>query len=221
MESRQRHIVEVAAQLLRDQGAAAVTVRAVAQAAGMQAPTIYRFFADKEALLDAVAEQVFADYVAEKAEVAGELDPVAELRAGWHTHIGFGLANGALYALLADPSRTTPSPAVEAGTAILHAKVHRLAAAGLLRVPERRAVELIHAAGTGALMTLLAAAPEDRDLTLADDLLEAVLRTILNDAAPVPRDDAAALAIAFRAVAPTLPALTPAERALLAEWLSR
>ena len=57
-------IVEAAARLLRERGAAALTTRAVAQAAGMQAPTIYRFFADKEALLDAVAEHVFTTYVA-------------------------------------------------------------------------------------------------------------------------------------------------------------
>ena len=60
-------IVECAARLLREQGAAAVTTRAVAQAAGMQAPTIYRFFEDKEALLDAVAEHVFATYLTGKA----------------------------------------------------------------------------------------------------------------------------------------------------------
>jgi AcrR family transcriptional regulator len=44
--------------LLRDKGATAVTTRAAAQAAGLQAPTIYRFFEDKDALLDAVAELV-------------------------------------------------------------------------------------------------------------------------------------------------------------------
>nr|BFE57240.1 TetR/AcrR family transcriptional regulator [Dactylosporangium thailandense] len=221
MDSRRQGIVEVAARLLHERGAAAVTIRAVAQAAGMQAPTIYRFFEDKDALLDAVAEHVFATYVAGKAQAAGDLDPVADLRAGWHTHIGFGLANGALFALLSDPARTHPSPAAEAGAAVLRARVHRVAAAGRLRVPETRAVELIHAAGTGVVLTLLATPPEDRDPSLADEMLESVLRTILHDAAPVPRDDAMALAVAFRAVAPTLPTLTPGERSLLTEWLSR
>src|SRR3954471_9377897 len=97
-DSASRHktrasIVEVAARLLREQGAAAVTTRAVAQAAGMQAPTIYRFFEDKDALLDAVAEHVLATYVSGKAVAEDDDDPVAALRAGWAAHIAFGLAN--------------------------------------------------------------------------------------------------------------------------------
>src|SRR5579862_10063683 len=54
------NLVEVAARLLREQGAAAVTTRAVAEAAGVQAPTIYRLFGDKDGLLDAAAEHVVA-----------------------------------------------------------------------------------------------------------------------------------------------------------------
>jgi len=62
-------IVDCAARLLRERGAGGVTTRAVAQAAGMQAPTIYRFFEDKDALLDAVAERAHTGPVAEKARV--------------------------------------------------------------------------------------------------------------------------------------------------------
>ncbi|MBB5867254.1 AcrR family transcriptional regulator [Allocatelliglobosispora scoriae] len=213
-------IVECAAQILHEQGAGAVTTRAVAQAAGMQAPTIYRFFEDKDALLDAVAEHVFATYVAEKATVAGEGDPIVDLRAGWDTHLGFGLANASLFGLLTDPSRA-PSPAAAAGMEVLRARVHRIAAIGRLRVPEQRAVELIHAAGTGVLLTLLATPPERRDHGLADAMYESVTRAILTDVPALPADDAAAAAIAFRAVAPKLPMLTGAERALLSEWLDR
>src|SRR5258705_4850222 len=117
------HIVECAAQLLREQGASAVTTRAVAQAAGMQAPTIYRFFEDKDALLDAVAEHVFADYVTGKTLVEDNGDPVADLRAGWDTHIGFGLANAALFGLLTDPSRGARSPAAAAGLDVFRGPV--------------------------------------------------------------------------------------------------
>jgi AcrR family transcriptional regulator len=214
-------IVEVAAQLLREHGAAAVTVRAVAQAAGTQAPTIYRFFEDKDALLDAVAEHVFAGYVAEKALVEHSTDPVADLRAGWDTHIGFGLANPALFGLLTDPSRATRSPAVTTGMEVLRARVHRVAAAGRLRVPERRAVELIHAGGTGVVLALLSVPPDERDAGLADAMYEAVMRQVLTDGPALPADPTTAAAVAFRAVAPTLPMLTDAERGLLSEWLGR
>lgn len=214
-------IVECAAQLLREQGASAVTTRAVAQAAGMQAPTIYRFFEDKDALLDAVAEHVFATYVAGKTLTEDSGDPVADLRTGWDTHIGFGLANAALFGLLTDPSRRTRSPAATAGLEVLRARVHRVAAIGRLRVPEGRAVELIHAAGTGAVLTLLLTPPEQRDLGLADAMYEAVMRSILTDMPALPADNTAATAVAFRALAPKLTILTDAERALLAEWLDR
>lgn len=214
-------IVECAARLLREQGASAVTTRAVAQAAGMQAPTIYRFFEDKDALLDAVAEHVFATYVAEKALVAGGDDPIADLRAGWDTHIGFGLANAALFGLLTDPGRGARSPAAAAGLAVLRARVHHIAEIGRLRVTERRAVELIHAAGTGTVLTLLSVPPEHRDLGLADAMFEAVTRSILTDAPTLPTGGAAEAAVAFRAVAPELTMLTGAERALLDEWLDR
>ncbi|MFI5909986.1 TetR/AcrR family transcriptional regulator [Dactylosporangium sp. NPDC051541] len=220
-EQTRTRIVEVAARLLREQGAAAVTVRAVAQEAGLQAPTIYRFFEDKDALLDAVAEHVMAVYVADKAKTPALADPVEDLRAGWRTQIDFGLANGALYTLMSDLTRTRPSPAAEAGREVLRARVHRIAAAGRLRVPEDRAVALIQAAGTGAVLTILSTPPELRDPTLADDLLTAVLAVMLNDVAAVPSDTPTAVAVAFQAVAPTLPTLTPAERSLLSEWLSR
>jgi AcrR family transcriptional regulator len=220
-EKTRARVVEVAAQLLHEQGAPAVTTRAVAQAAGMQAPTIYRFFEDKDALLDAVAEHVFATYVAGKTLVEDTGDPVADLRAAWDVHIGFGLANAALFGLLTDPARGARSPAAAAGLDVLRARVHRVAAAGRLRVTERRAVELIHAAGTGAVLTLLSAPPEDRDLDLADAMYEAVMRSILTDVATLPADGPTAVAVAIRAVAPTLPMLTDAERALLSEWLDR
>jgi AcrR family transcriptional regulator len=69
----------------------------------VQAPTIYRLFGDKHGRLDAVAEHVLAVYVAEKAVAADSGDPIADLRAAWHTHVGFGLANAALFSLIADP----------------------------------------------------------------------------------------------------------------------
>src|SRR3954467_2649502 len=106
-------VVDAAAQLLHRDGAQAVTTRAVAQAAGVQAPTIYRLFGDKDGLIDAVAEHVMATYVAAKAVSTADADgdPVADLRSGWRAHVEFGLANPELYALLNPPARSQSSPA--------------------------------------------------------------------------------------------------------------
>ena len=217
-------IIESAAELLQTKGPAAVTTRGVAEAAGVQAPTIYRQFGDNDGLLEAVAEHVMATFVASKAAVveaasAANVDPVDDLRAGWQNQLEFGLANPAVFRFLNDPDRPH-SAAVESGRAVLEARVHRIAAAGRLRVSEPRAVALIHAAGVGAVQTLLAAPRETRDLGLADAIFDAVLAQMLTDAAPQDTGPVAT-AVAFRALAPDLVVLSEAERALLTDWLDR
>ena len=219
-------IIETTARLLREEGADAVTTRGVASSAGVQAPTIYRLFGDKDGLLDAVAEHVLATYVADKSAavetaVADGVDPVQDLRTGWESQIAFGLANPVLFNLMNSPGRGADSAAAQAGLAVLRARVHRVAVAGLLRVSERRAVDLIRSAGTGAVFTLLTTRPEDRDPGLAAGVIETVLNEILLARAE-PADDAPmASLVAFRAIAPGLAALTDSERQLLTDWLDR
>src|ERR1700712_3844228 len=113
-------LVDVAAELLATEGPAAVTTRSVALAAGVQAPTIYRLFGDKEGLLDAVAEHGFATYVAQKPPVGTHDDPVHGLRAGWELHVGFGVTNPALFRLMHTATQTTDGRAIlESGIRVL------------------------------------------------------------------------------------------------------
>ncbi|SDG05687.1 transcriptional regulator, TetR family [Lentzea fradiae] len=214
-------VVEAAAGLLRESGARALTTRAVAQAAGVPQPTIFRLFGDKDGLLEAVAEHVMAGYVAEKGgRAAGEDgDPVADLRAAWQAHLDFSLANPDVFTLLAGPGQG--SAAAAAGVEVLRARVARVAAAGLLGVPVERAVDMIRAAGSGAVLTMLARPAGERDSRLADSLLDAVLGAILTSAPAPPVSEPVALVTAFRTALPGLPALSEAERSLLSEWLSR
>ena len=219
-------IVDVAARLMQEQGVAAVTTRGVAEAAGVQAPAIYRLFGDKDGLLDAVAEHVMATYVAAKAAVVAaasvvDLDPLQDLRAGWDTQMEFGLANPALFGLLNDPGRVLPSPAARSGRQVLEARVHRVALAGRLRVPEQRAVDLIHAAGTGTIQALLSMPVEHRDTTLSANMYDAVLRQILTSAPDPVEQGPIGPAVALRACTSQLEVLSQAERHLLAEWLDR
>ena len=220
LEVRDR-IVAAASRLLAEQGVAAVTTRGVAEAAGAQAPAIYRLFGDKDGLLEAVAEDAMARYVDAKALAVQTDDPVNDLRVAWDRHIRFGLDHPALSAILADPERAARSTVAAAGLDVLRARVHRIAAAGRLNVPEGRAVEMIHAAGTGAVLTLLAVPGPDRDPGLADHLYDAVMRAVLTDPVVAPAGHAASAAVALRAVAPELPGFTPSERSLLTEWLDR
>lgn len=212
--------MKVAAELLASEGPDAVTTRSVALAAGMQAPTIYRLFGDKNGLLDAVVEHGFASYMARKPPAA-DGDPLESLHAGWRLHVGFGLENPGLFRLMLTTLRTDDGRAIAAaGIEILRARVRRVAEAGRLRVTERRAVDLIHASGTGVVLTLIDQAEDERDITLADTAWESVCSAILTDPGTAP-DGPAAAAVTLKAALPDLTALTPAERTLLSDWLDR
>ena len=121
-------ILSAALRLLDEGGIEAVSTRAVASDAGVQAPAIYRLFGDKQGLLEAAAERGYADWVAGKGARARPDDPVDALRAGWDEAIEFGLAHPAMYRVAA--ARATRSPAFAAGSQLLEEKIRRVAAAG-------------------------------------------------------------------------------------------
>lgn len=222
-------IVAAAAELLHEDGADAVTTRAVAGRAGVQAPTIYRLFGDKDGLLDAVAEHAMTVFAAEKAALVADgaaegTDPVAALRSGWDATIAFGLANPDLFVIMSDPRRGRGSPAVAAGLRALEERLRRVAAAGLLRVDEHEAVRLVHAAGTGAVLAVLEEPADRRDAGLADAVWDAVLARLVipaEDAGSRSDDAVRVAARTLRAGIDDLDVLSVAERALLAEWLGR
>jgi AcrR family transcriptional regulator len=223
MDDTRSRIVAAAADLLTAGGRDALTTRAVAAAAGVQAPTIYRLFGDKSGLLEAVAEHRLAAYVQEKSLREPGPDPVEDLRAGWDLHVGFGLANPAIFALMyGDPQPGVESRAAAAGLQVLERHVHRIAAAGRLRVSERRAVELVHAAGVGTVLALLATPEDARDLALSETAREAVLAAMTTQSPVLESPSPATAAIALRAVLPeATPSLSDGERHLLDEWLDR
>jgi hypothetical protein len=81
---------------------------------------------------------------------------------------------------------------------------------------------MIHAAGTGTVLALVAMAPQDRDPELAEAVYAAVMNSILIDTPADPHDDAArAAAITLHSNLPDLTGLSDAERTLMAEWLER
>lgn len=224
-------IVRAAAGLLAEGGRDAVSTRAVAAAAGVQAPTIYRQFGDMRGLLDAVAEYGFSEYLREKVSQENVEDPVEELRRGWDMHVGFGLANPAFYALMyADPGNR-PDAARKADE-MLRAVLQRVAEAGRLRVGVERAAGIVHAAGMGVVLSSISLDPEHRDPGLSEATREAVHAVVLTDKTPEGTDGAtggrpgsdrlANRAVSLKAVLPDAgERLTPGERAVLCEWLDR
>jgi len=226
-------IARAASDLLEARGRLAVTTRAVSEAAGVQPPTIYRHFGDMQGLLDTVARETLAFHMRDQARRALTDDPVEDLRRGWDLYIEFGLAHPDAFALLyAAPSSPASVSAIEAGVAVLEGLVTRIAKAGRLRFEVRHATELMHAAGTGVVISLAATAPGDRDPRLSESMRETMLSTIsvpgLADAPngrpdEAPTDEQVAVhAVALRTLLVDGPSvLSRAEQLLLNDWLDR
>ncbi|MEV5941426.1 TetR/AcrR family transcriptional regulator [Streptomyces sp. NPDC051994] len=220
-QTRQR-VIEAAIDLLTRGGRDAVTTRAVADAAGLQPPAIYRLFGDKDGLLDAVAEHGFAAFIATKHIDPDPQDPIEDLRAGWDVAIEFGLANPALFTLMyTEPSRTRYSAAFKTGMEILMGRVRRLAAGGWLRVDEELAAQVIHATARGAVLTWLSLPQDRRNPALLTTLRESMVATVTNQQPAVRDAGPAGAARALRAALPEQTNLSSAEQHLLTEWLNR
>lgn len=216
-----RRIVAAAVGILAAEGRDGVSTRAVSAAAGVQAPTIYRLFGDKQGLLDAVATHGYQAYLETKV-LTPSGDPVDDLRRGFEVHVGFGLANPAVYALMyGDVHLGRTSPAATAAAAALARHIHRIAEAGRLRLGEEQAAQLVHATGSGLTLSLIATPAERRDLTLVARARDAVIAAVATDEPVTTGSDVAAVAVALRAALPATGALSDAEQGLMREWLDR
>lgn len=212
-------VLAAAVRLVAAGGPEAATTRAIAEAARVQVPTIYRLFGDKAALLEEVAQKTLSDFVARKASRRPSNDPVSDLRSAWGDYVAFNVANPAVFALTTG-APGSPSAAAAAGLAVLRERVRRVAAAGLLRTSEERAVDLIHAMGAGTIMALLDKPAAERE-GLSEAAFEAVLSAVaIRNTAPV-TGSAAAYASALRVELEGHSALSEAEQGLLHEWLKR
>ncbi|WP_084961085.1 TetR/AcrR family transcriptional regulator [Thermoactinospora rubra] len=224
-DTRER-ILHAAAELLAQSGGEPVSTRAVCQAAGVGAPTLYHHFGDKRGLLDAVAAYGFERYLAEKRAMPPADDPVQRLRDGWDLHVEFGLRHPAFYVVMygsAQPGK--PPTAAAEGQEILLGMLNDVARAGRLAVAPETAARMIHSAAVGVVLTLIAEdrhAPDDLSARTRDALIAAV--TTPDEAAARGDTPLAAQATALRATLTASSAgipLTAAERTLLDEWLDR
>ncbi|MFD7875850.1 TetR/AcrR family transcriptional regulator [Streptomyces sp. NPDC059766] len=225
-DSPRRRIVEAAVELLENGGPDAVSTRAVAAAAGMQPPAIYRLFGDKEGLLEAVAEHGYAQFLEGKRAQLDPTpqDPVEELRRGWDVVVEFGVSRPELFAVMNRATGRGSDAAHRAGLEILHERVRRLAAGGWLRVDEDLAAQIIQATGQGAVTTWHATPAERRNPALLTILRESMVAAVTRAEPTIPAAETGP-APAARALRAALPddavVLSDAEQHLLREWLTR
>ena len=107
-------LVIVASELLEQEGIDAVSMRRLAQALDVRASSLYHHFAEKSALLNAVAEKGLHSLAAEleQARVGADMDAHQQLRALGMAYREWALLHPQLYLLLfgSTPVEEKPSP---------------------------------------------------------------------------------------------------------------
>jgi AcrR family transcriptional regulator len=150
-------------QILDAEGLDALTMRRLGREVGAAAAMVYRFFADKEELVEALADRVFAQ--ARQAGRTPDAAPRASIVTGWADQL-HAVAHGIRRALLAHPALVPAAvrrpPRQEATLRGIDAGLGLLLAGGL--DPESAAkgyqAVLFYTLGFAALEAPFAAAPD-------------------------------------------------------------
>ena len=93
-------IVKTAVQLVERGNADGLSLRAVASALGVRAPSLYRYFPDKEALEMAVSEEVLSAVWAALQTASECTDPETRFRATADAYLRFARERFSLYSLI-------------------------------------------------------------------------------------------------------------------------
>ncbi len=162
--SRRGEILAAAKHLFAQEGVAHVTMRRIAAAVGVSPTALYMHFADKDAILIAIAQDTFSELVDQLQDSAScHHTPLDRLRAGLRTYVEFGLARPDEYRLTL-LTRFAPEGAMrkfkpqvaDQSYAILRGSVVEMMSAGIFRPGNAdRTAELIWATMHGITSLLL------------------------------------------------------------------
>jgi AcrR family transcriptional regulator len=109
-------ILKAAVEMVEHGDADGLSLRALASALGVKAPSLYRYFPQKEALEEAVAEEVWNVMLSELQAVSKAADPVSKFRGTAEAYLRFARQRFPLYMFLLQhgPSKTYGSKASKA-----------------------------------------------------------------------------------------------------------
>lgn len=193
---RRLQVVAAARKLFARDGFDGVAMRAIAAEAGVSAAALYLYFPDKQALMVAVCDAIFAELIAmfgEEAAPPALRDPTARLRGFMLAYVGWGVAHPEEYRLLfmikemhLPGGQGHRGPAPPGGPqlgpklfAMLEAEVAALMQNGAFRAADTTmAAEAIWASGHGliALLTTLRQFPFTPPERIAPYLTDVLLR---------------------------------------------
>lgn len=171
-------ILNAAADLMEREGVEGMTTRAVCQAAGVTAPTLYHHFGDKDGMLRAVVLRGVAQYMARKRASRTTTDALADLRRGWDDWLGLAKAQPRLLRLMIETTLADPS-ALQDAIVILRGIVERLHAEGRLLTDVETAVRTIRAASNGTLTLFMQGTPAADVRRTSDLLMDAIIARIV------------------------------------------
>ena len=119
-EATRAEILDAAWAVAKEKGLAALTLRDVAVAVGMQAPSLYSYFASKNAIYDAMFGQAWSEFLAVAKTVKLPKSPRAALKVAACSFFDFAIAEPARRQLMNErtipgfvPSAESYAPAVE------------------------------------------------------------------------------------------------------------
>jgi len=205
--ARRDEILAAAKRLFLSDGFEHATIRKIAAAVGVSSATLYVYFADKDAILRAIAESTFERLLRMLEEGrSAQGSPLARFRAGLAAYIAFGRAHPDEYRLTFLAKMMTPSapgrpcmpgkdiPAADRSFQILEQDVRALMDAGVF-VPGESvlAAEAVWSCMHGVTALLLDQTEhlESDHQALADAVIDMVLRGLAlapadraNDAPP-------------------------------------
>jgi AcrR family transcriptional regulator len=174
-------ILGAAWELARTNGLAGLSLRDLARAVGMQAPSLYSYFDSKVAIYDAMFAQGATEFLESQRQLVLSGDSLADLKMGLHFFVGFCTSDSVRYQLLFQ--RTIPDfePSPESFTIAvegLQATRDRLKNMGFT---DPAVLDLLTAIGTGLTDQQISNDPGgDRWVRLVDEAAEMFFTHVSN-----------------------------------------
>lgn len=218
-------IIEAAADLIAHSPSGDVSTRAVCDAAGVQQPTLYRLFGDKDGLMAATVDHVWDQYLGSKRNAERSEDPLQDLRTGWDSHTAFALEHPNAYKLMLTPALGAKPQAAAEALRILREVLDRLAVQGRLKVTPEVAARMVMSANTGVALALVTRPELYPDTGVSVQVRDAIHQAILVHPATGTtahsQRAAAATTLLSSLVELTPETFTTVEAALLGQWLTQ
>ena len=120
-------LVAAAHALVKDEGYEGLTIRKLADRAGLATMSVYSYFADKQSILEAMAEDAFVE-LAKRCDMRRTADPLESLTGGLEEYVIFGLENPNEYRTVF----MTPQVHIHQGKTFEDLEAHNPAFQGLL-----------------------------------------------------------------------------------------